>query len=841
MRVLIRAAALALLLPLSTAFAGPSLLQPTFTKVFTPQVIGVGALSTLTFTLSNPNVGGSLTNVGFTDNFPVGLEVSMFPNAINTCDGTFTAAPNTSSVTLTGGLIGPQSSCSISLSVTPFVGGLLTNTTGAVSSSAGGTGPTASATLFLGSPPSCGSGFGAIILPLNGTTTLLISVTNPNSGGALTGVHFTDTLPSGIVLATDGADAGCGGGTITAVAGTSTVSLADATLAPSDNCQFHVNVIATTAGDKTNHFNASADGVGDGGDSASPTMVVIAPPVLTKQFGASTLPLGSTTSLTFNLSNPNPSASLGHVGFTDNLPPGLLLATPSGLSPAMCGGFTITANDGASSVTLAPGAIIPVGGGCNFSVNVVGTAAGMQNNITSAVNSDVGGAGPAASASIDVVAPPSIAKQFGAASIPVNSSTSLTFTITNPAGNDVALTGVSVTDPLPSGLVVSNPNGLTGSCGGGTITANAGANSISVTGAAIPANSQCTFAVNVTGIGAGNQVNTTSAVTSTNGGTGNSAVASLNVLDVDLTIAKSHTGNFTQGQTGKTYTITVTNNGTTPSSGTVSVTDTLPAGLNATSIAGTGWSCATLICTRSDALGPGASYPDITVTVNVASNAAALITNTATVSGGGETNTANDSASDPTTVLASGLIAPTNLVATATSTNSITVTWNAVSTAVSYQVYRTDNNKPPTGPLTMSTVLVDTLVSPNTTYVYFVEANGPMGAISPPSNNDIATTVVFPQDPLVAGVTTIDAARVNLVRTAIDYVRATMGQGAATYTNPVVAGATVQASDVLEMRSTLDAIRSALNLPAIPYSNSGLAIGSTIRAADVQELTDGVK
>src|SRR5207245_2900990 len=65
------------------------------------------------------------------------------------------------------------------------------------------------------------------------------------------------------------------------------------------------------------------------------------------------------------------------------------------------------------------------------------------------------------------------------------------------------------------------------------------------------------------------------------------------------------------------------------------------------------WSCtvgATSTCSRSDALAAGASYPAITLTVNVAANAPATVTNTATVSGGGETNTANNSSSDPTTV-----------------------------------------------------------------------------------------------------------------------------------------------------------------------------------------------
>src|SRR5438876_1211154 len=72
----------------------------------------------------------------------------------------------------------------------------------------------------------------------------------------------------------------------------------------------------------------------------------------------------------------------------------------------------------------------------------------------------------------------------------------------------------------------------------------------------------------------------------------------------DLTIAKSHSGNFTQGQVGATYTITATNSGFAPPRGVGTVTDTLPAGLTAPAISGTGWSCVlgTLTCTRSDAL-----------------------------------------------------------------------------------------------------------------------------------------------------------------------------------------------------------------------------------------------
>ncbi len=77
----------------------------------------------------------------------------------------------------------------------------------------------------------------------------------------------------------------------------------------------------------------------------------------------------------------------------------------------------------------------------------------------------------------------------------------------------------------------------------------------------------------------------------------------------DLTIAKSHTGNFTQGQPG-TYSLTVSNAGGSPTSGSVTVTDNVPIGLVPTSAAGAGWTCNIaaqgVTCNRSDPLAPGA-------------------------------------------------------------------------------------------------------------------------------------------------------------------------------------------------------------------------------------------
>jgi hypothetical protein len=57
-------------------------------------------------------------------------------------------------------------------------------------------------------------------------------------------------------------------------------------------------------------------------------------------------------------------------------------------------------------------------------------------------------------------------------------------------------------------------------------------------------------------------------------------------------------------------------------------------------------------------LNAGASYPPITLTVNVAANAPASITNVANVSGGGESNMANNASSDVVVIADPNVIQP---------------------------------------------------------------------------------------------------------------------------------------------------------------------------------------
>jgi streptogramin lyase len=123
--------------------------------------------------------------------------------------------------------------------------------------------------------------------------------------------------------------------------------------------------------------------------------------------------------------------------------------------------------------------------------------------------------------------PPTLAKAFGAASIPFFTNTTLTFTLTNP--NSTSLTGVSFTDPLPAGLIVATPNGLTGSCGG-TVTAVPGSSSVALTGGTIAASGSCIFSVTVTGIDLGPWTNHTGNVSADGAPGGSAASAGITVM-----------------------------------------------------------------------------------------------------------------------------------------------------------------------------------------------------------------------------------------------------------------------------------------------------------------------
>ncbi|MDP2325487.1 MAG: Ig-like domain-containing protein, partial [Gammaproteobacteria bacterium] len=132
---------------------------------------------------------------------------------------------------------------------------------------------------------------------------------------------------------------------------------------------------------------------------------------------------------------------------------------------------------------------------------------------------------------LDVIAPPVINKSFTANPIFTDETTTLNFSINNPNPSET-LTGISFTDTLPAGLdvVVAAPSSQ---CGGGTLTLNdANPDTIVLSGGSLAAGATCSFSVTVTGTTASSTAYTnTVTVSSTNGGTGNTATADVLVKD----------------------------------------------------------------------------------------------------------------------------------------------------------------------------------------------------------------------------------------------------------------------------------------------------------------------
>ena len=132
-------------------------------------------------------------------------------------------------------------------------------------------------------------------------------------------------------------------------------------------------------------------------------------------------------------------------------------------------------------------------------------------------------------ASAALVSPPTIESVIVPSHIPLGGETVLHFAIVNP-NRSTTLTGVGFSDNLPSGVVVATPgNGLSGSCGGGSITAVPASSTIILSGATLGGGASCRFSVDLIGVVSGLHLNSTSQVTSNEGGLGNRTFAGIGV------------------------------------------------------------------------------------------------------------------------------------------------------------------------------------------------------------------------------------------------------------------------------------------------------------------------
>lgn len=507
-------------------------------KSFSPNRVLVNEPATTTFTITNPTVV-PLTGLTFTDNL-VGLQVAAGAQS-NTCGGLLAAAGSGTSIQLSGGMLAASSSCTVTVPVTASVGGYYANTTGPVDANESAGYPSNTAYLTVVAPPVASKSFSPPSVSPGASSTLNIVLANPSTTASIAGVAFTDIFPAGLIhTATPNPTLTCTPGTTATLNSTPTsIGISGGSFAPGGNCTVRVNVTANTVGNYVNSTGPISTSNGGTGTAATATFNVsnLTPPGTTVGFSPASLPAGQNSTMTVTLTNPNGGVAINGATFTLPYPPGLVNANPAN-AQTTCGG-TATASAGGNSLVFT-GGTIPAGGSCAVSVPVATASGGTYYVNTGSITTSNAAVGGGASGNVTFNAAPIISKSFATNPVGAGGVTQLRITLTNPGVNTVALNNVAFTDPLPSipsQMVVASPPALDNGCGGTMTGATASSTSIAASGITLAANTSCTIAVNVTAVTAGNYLNTTSAPTSSTGGTGLPATATLAVGQPGIAMA----------------------------------------------------------------------------------------------------------------------------------------------------------------------------------------------------------------------------------------------------------------------------------------------------------------
>jgi prepilin-type N-terminal cleavage/methylation domain-containing protein len=253
--------------------------------------------------------------------------IAATPTVSTTCGGIGTpvAVAGGSTVTLPAGRSIPANgSCTLTVNVTAAVGGsyIASLPAGALVTSNGNNAAPAVATLTVVPPgptlPTPGEVFSPASINAGGSSTLTVTLSNPNVSVATLTAALIDTLPIGVVIAsTPNLSTTCGGfGAPVAVAGRSTVTLpAGRSILANGNCTLTVNVKAAVGGSYINALLADAL-VTSNGNNAAPavatlTVIPLGPtlPTLANAFSPASINAGDVSTLTVTFSNPNGSVA----------------------------------------------------------------------------------------------------------------------------------------------------------------------------------------------------------------------------------------------------------------------------------------------------------------------------------------------------------------------------------------------------------------------------------------------------------------------------------------------------------------------------------------------------
>ena len=193
-------------------------------------------------------------------------------------------------------------------------------------------------------------------------------------------------------------------------------------------------------------------GSGNGNDHAFDDVEVLdVTPQLDQSFSPVTVQAGATSALTLTITNTSDLLAKRGWSFTDTLPSGLTLATPTAAATT-CSAGTVTAADGGTTFSVAGGALSAGQASCTVTVDVTSATAGVYSSKASNMTALTGVNAPG-SASVVVTRGPAIDLVKSASPSWFSAAgQALTYRFLVVNASRVPLSAVTVTDAGPAGL-----------------------------------------------------------------------------------------------------------------------------------------------------------------------------------------------------------------------------------------------------------------------------------------------------------------------------------------------------------------------------------------------------
>ncbi|MEZ4833346.1 MAG: Calx-beta domain-containing protein [Caldilineaceae bacterium] len=180
-------------------------------------------------------------------------------------------------------------------------------------------------------------------------------------------------------------------------------------------------------------------------EAVTATLSVQPPPTFTKAFSPTTIYAGEAATLTFTLDNSASVLAATSLAFTDTLPAGLTVASPSNASKTCTGGVV---NASGGSITYSGGSL-NAGASCTVQLKVTTNTAGSYPNTSGHLTSSSGDSGTAAATlTVDPAANLVLTKHDDTDPLAAGSALTYTLIITNQGPSPA--TSVLVTDTRPS-------------------------------------------------------------------------------------------------------------------------------------------------------------------------------------------------------------------------------------------------------------------------------------------------------------------------------------------------------------------------------------------------------